>query len=428
MNTLYILETLATKAIIDFNETTSDGIQRKVIPVQGGFKIEPPLPAYDEPFLVGEKIPDEVRNKPKKPNLQTVPTISFSEMMKTTYAANWLIDGLIEQTDLGLIFGASGSGKTFVALDMAYCIAAGIPYHGRNTKKTGVLYVCGEGHNGLQKRLKAIHYEKGNNDDSLQIHTTKIPAAFIDRNSTITVQNTINQIGNIGLVLVDTLHRNLGDADENSAQAIAKFLQNIDLYLRSSGIAVVVVHHSGNEANGRSRGSSSIRAAMDVEYEVKKDADSEVLTVSNTKMKNFEQPKPFSFKFKPVAESVVLESTDFIPKKNKTKLLNDNSLIALNCLSKLIATDGIAPPQIIIDLFPDSPQNIPDKVINLELWRKAVYDAIPVVSEPDKKQAAVRSAFNRAKKDLIEVATIGLYSSYIWKTKDIASNERDKNA
>lgn len=62
-----------------------------------GFQIEPPLPAYDEPLLVGEKIPDEVRNKPKAANVQTVPTISLANMMAHEYVANWLIDGLIEQ-------------------------------------------------------------------------------------------------------------------------------------------------------------------------------------------------------------------------------------------------------------------------------------------------------------------------------------------
>jgi RecA-family ATPase len=76
-----------------------------------------------------------------------------------------------------LIFGASVGGKSFVVLDMAYCIAAGIPYHGRFTKKTGVLYVCGEGHSGLQKRIKAIHIDKGCTELP-NIHITTVPAVF----------------------------------------------------------------------------------------------------------------------------------------------------------------------------------------------------------------------------------------------------------
>ena len=347
------------------------------------------------------------------PPVATIPTISLSDMMAREYVANWLIDGLIEQSDLGLIFGASGGGKSFVVLDMAYCIAAGIPYHGRATKKTGVLYVCGEGHSGLQKRIKAIHIDKGCTELP-NIHITTVPAAFIDENSAIAIQNTIKAIGNIGVVFVDTFHRNLGNGDENSAKDIAKFLQNIDLYLRSIGVAVIPVHHSGNDSNGRSRGSSSIRAAMDVEYEVKKDADTETITVTNTKMKNFEQPKPFSFKFKPVAESVVLEPTDYVKAPAK-KALSNNALIALRCLDKVIEQDGINPPKIIIDLFKDSPQNIPAKVVTIEQWRVLAYQSITVDSEPEKKQVALRAAFYRVRKDLEATQKIGCFGDYIWR-------------
>ncbi|MGB4498843.1 MAG: HipA family kinase [Methylococcaceae bacterium] len=291
--------------------TKETGFNHRVIELDGG--------AYA--VAIDNAIPAQAESD-NAPQLPTIPTISLADMMARNYVANWLIDGLIEQSDLGLIFGASGGGKSFVVLDMAYCIAAGIPYHGRATKKTGVLYVCGEGHSGLQKRIKAIHIDKGC-AELPNIHITTVPAAFIDENSAIAIQNTIKAIGNIGVVFVDTFHRNLGNGDENSAKDIAKFLQNIDLYLRSIGVAVIPVHHSGNDStSGRSRGSSSIRAAMDVEYEVKKDADSEVITVTNTKMKNFEQPKPFSFKFKPVAESVVLEPTDYIKTPAKKSLSN----------------------------------------------------------------------------------------------------------
>ena len=173
----FTVETAKHRADLLTNETgiehtyeeTSNGIFR-AIPVAGGAE-----------FLTGEQIPPEVRNKPKTPNLQTVPTISLVDMMARKYVANWLIDGLIEQSDLGLLFGASGDGKSFVVLDMAYCTAAGIPYHGRPTKKTGVLYVCGEGHSGLQKRLKAIHIDKGCSELP-NIHITTVPAAFIVNN------------------------------------------------------------------------------------------------------------------------------------------------------------------------------------------------------------------------------------------------------
>jgi len=368
--------------------TRETGTLHKGIEIEAGEFQAVPVDNFSQPI-------DNFNNAPQLP---TIPTISLADMMQREYVANWLVEGLIEQSDLGLIFGTSGSGKSFFVLDLAYCIAAGIPYHGRATRKTGVLYVCGEGHSGLQKRLRAIHIEKGC-AELLHIHITTVPAAFIEESSAIAIQNTIKAIGNIGVVFVDTFHRNLGKGDENSARDIAMFLQNIDLYLRSIGVAVIPVHHSGNDSTtGRPRGSSSIRAAMDVEFEVIKSAD-EIVTMTNTKMKNFEPPMPMAFKFTPIAESVVLELTEFVAKP-KVKPLSNNALIALRCLDKVIEQYGITPPQIIIDLFKDSPQNIPTKVVTIEQWRMLAYQSITVDSEPEKKQNALRLAFYRVRKDL----------------------------
>jgi hypothetical protein len=412
MNTSYRLETLATKAIIEFNETTPDGIQRDVIECESGFQIYPPLPAYDEPLLVGEKIPDEVKNKPKKPNVNTIDTVSFEDLMSENYTPNWLVEGLIEKSDLGLIFGSSGGGKSFVVLEMCYCIAAGIPFHGKNTKLGRVLYVCGEGYGGIQKRFKALH---ANHNGFLggRLHLTRQSAALMDIESAKAVRNTMDILGGIDLVVVDTLHRNFGAGDENSSKDFAILLQNVDKCIKSSGATVIIIHHSGNDSNGRSRGSSSIRAAMDVEFEVIKTAD-DIVTMTNTKMKNFEPPMPMAFKFKPIAESVILESTEFVSKP-KIKPLSSNCLIALQCLNKVIETEGITPPKIIIDLFKDSPQKIPNKVVTIEQWRVSAYEAIPVDSEPAKKQVALRAAFHRSRKDLDAAQKIGVFGSYAWR-------------
>lgn len=88
----------------------------------------------------------------------------------------------------------------------------------------------------------------------------------------------------------------------------------------------------------------------------------------------------------------------------------------MQCLNKLIESDGIEPPQIVRDQFPDSPQNIPDKVVTVEQWRELAYDAITVDSpEPDKKQNALKIAFQRLRSDLLKGYQIGLHGDYVWK-------------
>ena len=82
--------------------------------------------------------------------------VSAGEVMTREINFDWQIKDIFERKTYGQIFGPTGSGKSFVVLDMAYCIAAGIDYHGHETKQGNVVYICGEGFSGLNRRLRAL--------------------------------------------------------------------------------------------------------------------------------------------------------------------------------------------------------------------------------------------------------------------------------
>lgn len=100
--------------------------------------------------------------------------------------------------------------------------------------------------------------------------------------------------GKPALIAIDTLHRNFGGGDENSAADFGQFLNHIDVMRHELGAAVVIVHHSGHSKADRSRGSSSIKAAMDHEFCVTVEADKTRL-LSCTKMKDAASPEPQRF-------------------------------------------------------------------------------------------------------------------------------------
>jgi RecA-family ATPase len=58
---------------------------------------------------------------------------------------SWLIADTVPEQGLIALYGAPGDGKSFIALDMALCVAAGIPWQGHDTQKAYVVYVSAEG-------------------------------------------------------------------------------------------------------------------------------------------------------------------------------------------------------------------------------------------------------------------------------------------
>ena len=82
--------------------------------------------------------------------------IKVNDLISTQPENQWLIEGIIEQDCIGMLFGKPASAKSFIALDIAYCVAQGIDWNGYTTSQGKVVYIAGEGFNGLSKRFKAL--------------------------------------------------------------------------------------------------------------------------------------------------------------------------------------------------------------------------------------------------------------------------------
>ncbi|MEJ7787957.1 MAG: AAA family ATPase, partial [Solirubrobacteraceae bacterium] len=67
----------------------------------------------------------------------------------------FLIDTLLPAGGFSVLFGPSGVGKSFLALDWALCIANGIAWYGQTVQPGWVLYICAEGRSGLGIRVHA---------------------------------------------------------------------------------------------------------------------------------------------------------------------------------------------------------------------------------------------------------------------------------
>ena len=354
--------------------------------------------------------------------------ISFDDLMKKDYVANWLVKDIIERETFGLVFGDSASGKSLLIQDMCFCVSAGIDWHGKPTQQGNVLYIVGEGQLGLQKRFRAISNKYGIGTNS-SLRISERPAALMCPDDTNEVRELIDKIGNVTLIVIDTLHRNFGAGDENSSKDFAQFLNNIDRQLKPCGATILVIHHSGHGDKERGRGSSAIRAAMDFEYKVEKKQADKKLCFSNTKMKDFKPPEAMFFDFRTEGDSVVLELDDSYKTKGGTKRdkpLNGNSSKVFQVLSKALEISGEKPPQLIIDFFEHDRSQLPDRVVTVEAWREFAYPAMTVMGEDDKKKAhALKIAFQRARNEITDRGHTGNHGDYYWLAYPPKADEMD---
>lgn len=227
-----------------------------------------------------------------------------SDIVLDTKCQHYLVKNVFDRGDLIELYGASGSGKTFAALDLSRHIAAGADYLDQRVKKGRVLYFTLEGHRGFQKRVKAIEQEHGfPENDPFQFACIK-GGDFDHPEFHASALDTIKQ-ERFDLVVVDTLARFLNEADENTGPGMAKAISFADEVSARTEAAVLFVHHSGKEAARGARGHSSLKAAADCEMHVEKSEDGgRCLTLS--KVKDGEDGKSFSF----ALERVVLGIDD----------------------------------------------------------------------------------------------------------------------
>jgi len=204
-----------------------------------------------------------------------------SEAINKATAPKWVIKNVAEEDSLVGIFGAAKTGKSFIAVDMAGCIATGKDWHGQRTNEGLVLYLAGEGVNGLSRRL--LGFEQVNNvllKDS-KLHYSERGVQILDdldaemmRNEALAIQDLYKEPPKA--VFIDTLARNFGPGNENSTEDMNRFVANVDRFIREEfRCAVILIHHTGhNEGSaGRGRGSSVLPAALDAEYKVTKNDD-----------------------------------------------------------------------------------------------------------------------------------------------------------
>jgi hypothetical protein len=265
----------------------------------------------------------------------------------------------------------------------------------------------GEGLRGASMRFKALSQKYGKNPKNIRISRRSIN--LLDSSAADEIIKIVTELDFIpDIIIIDTLHRNMV-GDENSSEDMAMYFKSIELLARRLDAAIVTVHHSGHGEKQRSRGSSSIKAAMDAEFCVTKNGDG--ITFSCTKSKDFGFGMDMSFAINQVElegdvfydedddKQVTSVYLEYQGVATKEKVLSKKLQKAMDSLVLASETIGKERPELSI-------LGSGHVIVSLSEWK-------PFFNE-HKELAERRQNFSECRKELLKQELIAVDGDYSW--------------
>lgn len=226
----------------------------------------------------------------------------FKVMYANDFAAGkppvWIIKNILPQAGLAMLYGESGAGKTFFIIDLVMSITRGTPWRGHKVKQGTVVYIAAEGVGGFRKRLRAYAKHYG-------IDLARLPLGIIAdapnllKDDYKILSEQIVKWGDTQVIVIDTLAQATPGANENAAEDMGLAIDRCKRIHEATGALVILIHHSGKNAERGARGWSGIKAALDTEIEITRGKDGDGVA-HITKQKDGEGGKRFPFRLQPV--------------------------------------------------------------------------------------------------------------------------------
>lgn len=213
----------------------------------------------------------------RKLRSRRLPILGIEELIARAAQRRQLVKGLIPAESIGLLFGGSGSFKSYLAVDLGLHVAYGLPFMGRRTTQGPVVYVAAEGSEELGYRVDGWHRARRRKPTA---PFYVVPAAVNLNREAWRVVDAVQALGIAPvLIVVDTFSQTF-EGEENSSSDVAAYMRELGARFRDLWqCAVLVVHHTGHGASERPRGSSAFQANTDYAYSCYRDEQALMATL-----------------------------------------------------------------------------------------------------------------------------------------------------
>ena len=257
----------------------------------------------------------------RRPNEHSRPVLHVQHARDVISAPRPLeiVEGLAWAQCVTVLVSESGTGKTFLLLDLASAISDGVQWHGRAVHQGSVVYISFEG-DALSLRLRALRDVGGRRLDHLYIlHPPDPLSPRASRDGEVpslgevmvtaaltTLAGELQREGlpPIVLVIIDTVRASM-TGSEDASEHVSAYLRAVRRVVsRAPRAAVILAHHAGwqdgETKRKRERGSSSWRGNCDATVYLEADGPYDAergeapLTLQTLKVRDVERPAPLS--------------------------------------------------------------------------------------------------------------------------------------
>ena len=317
--------------------------------------------------------------------------------LMTMPPVEWMIDGVLTKHGFTVMYGAPGTGKSFLAIDMALCMAHGKSWHNRTTRQGTVLYIAGEGVGGLGKRVKAWKLHNGiEGNGSLKV----LPMAvdMMDEESIEKLLRTIDSLNTeFSCLVIDTVARSM-TGEENSATDMSAFIRGCDAVKHHTGCGLLAIHHAGKDASrgmNSMRGSSALAGAADTVLAVGKSEN--IVALSMDKQKDAEPMDKMTFEMVSIA---LMDDTSIVMKQveaqgaTKRPELSARQYHAFQSLQNTLI-------KLVVD------------AVSVDVWHDAHRSKSPDLTSAQRKDA---------RQGLQDKGVVTVHEGKVWINKGLAEN------
>jgi AAA domain len=349
-----------------------------------------------------------------------------------TPAQGWLVKGVIPKLGVGLIAGQTGMGKTFAVLDLVQCLILERDFANHRVEcPGGVMLFAAEAPSQVRRRWEGLRKAKIAPWFAEQGEDVKrMPFKWVTNCPRLTADNAYDEMllfcqrmqheckeqydCDLVLIAVDTLSAAADFRDQNDAGEAQRIMNLLARLTEATGATVVVVDHFGKDENRGVRGSSAKEAAADFVLSVLGEKSQtgvlRNLRLAIRKMRGGAAGDEIPFRLTPVDMGADLDGE---PVRELTVQWENEGAVRTGRPNGAVRPLLDALDDALIDagrMMAPGPGYPIVRVVEDSLVREIFRRKYPSTGDPDKREAAIKKAWERVNKHREARRCVGTYA------------------